>query len=68
MECFDKYLPPIISIPILDTVTIGRRFEAVMKGRIAMISDDKYRTKVLRNLHSNNWLKMHGYPMKRKGV
>ena len=27
---------------------------------------DKYRNKIIRKYAPNNWLKMHGYPMRRK--
>ena len=28
---------------------------------------ERYKYRAFRELHTNNWLRMHGYPLKRKG-
>ena len=55
----EKYMPEYIS-PIGVVASIINIREAFKK------SERSFR-KYMRNTRSNNWLKMHGYPMRRKG-
>lgn len=68
-EVFEKYQPDILSIAgIVET--------AYLKGRIVAPSiylslykhtgEEKYLVKFYRMAKSNNWLKMHGYPKRRR--
>ena len=54
-----KYTPEYIS-PIGMAASIINLREAFKKS-------ERYFRKYMRNTRSNNWLKMHGYPMRRKG-
>lgn len=55
----EKYTPEYIS-PIGVVASIITIREAFKKS-------ERYFRKYMRKARSNNWLKMHGYPMRRKG-
>lgn len=55
----EKYMPEYIS-PIGVVASIINIREAFKKS-------ERCFRKYMRNTRSNNWLKMHGYPMRRKG-
>ena len=52
----------IISIKLANRSEIRRR---ALK-ELARYYGEPYQTMLMRKIHSNNWLKIHGYPMKRR--
>lgn len=59
LKKIEKYAPEYLS-------PIGIE-ASVIKIREAFKKSERYFRKYIRNARSNNWLKMHGYPMRRKG-
>ena len=59
LKKIEKYAPEYIS-PIGIEASIINLREALKKS-------ERCFRKYMRNARSNNWLKMHGYPMRRKG-
>ena len=59
LKKIEKYTPEYIS-------PIGIE-ASIIKLREAFKKSERYFRKYMRNTRSNNWLKMHGYPMRRKG-
>ena len=61
-EKLNSYIPEVICVNpmtlIMSNVMCYRR----MIARVNAYKDEGY----IRSIHSNNWLKMHGYPMRRK--
>ena len=55
----EKYMPEYIS-------PMGV-IASVINIREAFKKSERCFRKYMRNARSNNWLKMHGYPMRRKG-
>ena len=55
----EKYIPEYIS-------PIGMA-ASIIKVREAFKKSERCFRKYMRSARSNNWLKMHGYPMRRKG-
>lgn len=67
---FEKYVPKHLDARI--SITILAQAFSKSRKRIEMLRatfdemNKSYGRYVLQ-VHSNNWLKMHGYPMRRKG-
>lgn len=60
-EKLKSYIPEIICAnPIVLVMSNTMRYRRMITCLNA------YKMKVIRSTHSNNWLKMHGYPMRRK--
>ena len=61
LKKIEKYTPEYIS-PIGIEASIIKLREAFKNKKF-----ERCFRKYMRNARSNNWLKMHGYPMRRKG-
>ena len=61
LKKIEKHAPEYIS-PIGIAASIINLREAFKNKK-----SERYFRKYMRNSRSNNWLKMHGYPMRRKG-
>lgn len=61
-EKLNSYIPEIICVnPIVLVMSNTMRYRRMITCLNAY-KDEGY----IRSTHSNNWLKMHGYPMRRK--
>lgn len=73
MEEFNvkSYVPTLLS---LSSVNLLERSHEIMNRRNERIANaydvcfNEYWYGYIRKVRSNNWLKMHGYPMRRRGV
>ena len=70
-EIMKKYTPTIVTSAgvamFVDDIS-HRKNVAMMQALNTLANySELYRSKYLRKFKSNNWLKMHGYPMRRKG-
>lgn len=64
-----KYSPATSTVTRLIAMAIKGMRGARITPKFSMpiiISDENYRIKYYRATKSNNWLRMHGYPMRRK--
>ncbi len=51
------------------SIVLARHYDALHEQlNISNKLYEKYKERVIREFSSNNWLKMHGYPMRRKKV
>lgn len=60
-EKLKSYIPEIICVNPIVLVMSN-----TMHYRRMITCLNAYKMKVIRSTRSNNWLKMHGYPMRRK--
>lgn len=60
-EKLNSYIPEVICVNPMTLIMSN-----VMCYRRMIARVNTYKMKVIRSTHSNNWLKMHGYPMRRK--
>ena len=71
-ETMAKYAPRSLSVfgvaYILEAAVMeAKRHIALTEAYECMNAEiARYKLTVIQNSHSNNWLKMHGYPMRRK--
>ena len=73
-ELFKKYVPEILINPGIQLLAMIESAKESHKRMIKIAEDynnankcfEEYKNKVIRRTSSNNWLKMHGYPMRRK--
>ena len=60
-EKLKSYIPEIVCVnPIVLVMSNTMRYRRMIARANA------YKMKVIRSTRSNNWLKIHGYPMRRK--
>ena len=70
-EIMKKYVPEILCAPgiamsLMDISHVKHNANMQILKTLADQSD-YYRLKYIRKTRSNNWLRIHGYPMRRKG-
>lgn len=71
-ELIKKHTPQIVTTvgvaSFIVSTHIGSqmRTERVYKALYIATGNKFYKMRVMQMTHSNNWLKMHGYPMNRK--
>jgi hypothetical protein len=73
MVIMHKYELPVAIVGICPGLSVAsiHAMSRIMRDEIATAISaysqlDKYRNKFIRKCAPNNWLKMHGYPMRRK--
>lgn len=69
-EKLNAYIPETIVLNPMTMVWYAdicyqRAMAGILATKTANSEYENYRIKVLRRIHSNNWLKLHGYPMRR---
>ena len=71
---FKAYVPTILLTNVLTSSTLFTTND-ILKKRVNKFNDayveirnhyGEYKNKVIREFAPNNWLKMHGYPMRRR--
>lgn len=70
-ELFKKYSPQILTTVgavgfIANTNISSMRTKRMYEALYKATGNEFYKIRVMQITHSNNWLKMHGYPMNRK--
>lgn len=74
IEKVRKYQPAYMGIiGLAGTITISSvqlAYHGKLRRRalnvLANYYGEPYQTRLMQEIHSNNWLKLHGYPMKRR--
>lgn len=70
-----KHAPSCLSVDPITSMFIVIKAAATQHCRNVALADAymtmnaefaRYRLKAIQETHSNNWLRMHGYPMRRK--
>lgn len=71
-ENMTKYAPQYLSVSGIACILEGALIEAKRSATLSAAYESmnaefaRYKLRVIQNSHSNNWLKMHGYPMRRR--
>lgn len=71
-ETIRKYEPQYVGTfglaSMIASISLANRSEIRRRAlkELARYYGEPYQTMLMRKIHSNNWLKIHGYPMKRR--
>ena len=67
VEVAKMYAPAVLFNPSFYIMGMNLRAKSLNDSyAITMLNYEKYRRRAIRAIMPNNWLKMHGYPMRRK--
>lgn len=71
-ELLKKYVPTVLlpcstAMMVINSKAAIRQQAVLLEGFERLTKEyGQYRKKAFKRLNTNNWLKMHGYPMKRR--
>lgn len=69
-EKLEVYVPEALSVAAIAgaivSLVYNHRTVALRDAYMRIAEPDRYKLTVIQRTHSNNWLKMHGYPMRRR--